>query len=330
MNILEKVMINESEQWLLVRGKDSNDPLILQVQAGPGFPMISEANQLQRLHYLEDDFLVAYWDQRGIGKSFHKNEDSKKINLDQLADDVISCTRHLMNKYQKDKVILVGYSLGATLSLFASQKTPELFSMIFAVGVDIDLPTANNSAMDFVIDKVTKQNKNKSLRQANQLKGIEINNAKLFQKRAKLLSNTGGVIVNKNYNAIFFSTIRNMLLTKEYTLSDIVKTSRGIKFCQNAFLPEMNTINLFETIKNIDVPVHFFQGVKDAIAPYEIAIKYFDFVNCRSKSFTEFQYSAHMPHLEEPVKFAETVRAKINDRQIAGVGISNRRLSMAS
>jgi pimeloyl-ACP methyl ester carboxylesterase len=104
--------------------------------------------------------------------------------------------------------------------------------------------------------------------QATQLKGIEINNAKLFQKRAKLLSNTGGIISSKNYNAIFFTTIRNMLFAREYTFADILKTGKGIEFCQNAFLPEMNTLNLFERIKNIEVPVHFFQGVKDAVAPY--------------------------------------------------------------
>jgi len=54
------------------------------------------------------------------------------------------------------------------------------------------------------------------------------------------------------------------------------------------------------------------QGIKDAVTPHEIAVRYFKYLKCSSKSFTEFEHSAHMPHLEEPDKFAEVVRAKIN------------------
>src|SRR5262245_39321175 len=93
---LQKISINNSEQWVLVRGKNSNAPLIIHVQAGPGLPMIPEANALEKLLHLEDDYLVAYWDQRGCGKSFTKNLDPSTINFAQLTEDVIACTRYLL------------------------------------------------------------------------------------------------------------------------------------------------------------------------------------------------------------------------------------------
>src|SRR5262249_23521225 len=143
INNLEKVSINQSNQWLLVRG-NSNAPLIIQVQAGPGLPMICEANSMKKAHRLEDDFLVAYWDQRGCGKSFNKNEDPANVNFNQLADDVIACAQYLLNKYQKEKANVIGYSIGAAASLFAAQKASALFDNIFVVGMDIDVQTANN------------------------------------------------------------------------------------------------------------------------------------------------------------------------------------------
>ena len=59
INYLEKVMINDSEQWILVRGKSSEVPLIIHVQAGPGFPMIPEAHTMDKNLHLENDYLVA-------------------------------------------------------------------------------------------------------------------------------------------------------------------------------------------------------------------------------------------------------------------------------
>lgn len=311
ISILEKVSINDSNQWLLTRG-NADKPLILQIQAGPGLPMISEADTLQKLLHLEDDFLVAYWDQRGCGKSFDKKENSAHINLEQLTDDVISCARYLLKRYGKQKLHLVGYSMGATISLLATQKAPGLFSNIFSVGPDINVPAANNFAIEFLVGKAEKQTTKKWLKQINQLRGVEIDSAKLFKKRAKLVSDAGGIISHMNYNDIFFATLKNMLFSKDYTMSDIIRTVRGIEFCQNALLPEFNRLNIFQKINTVRLPVHFVQGVKDAVAPLHIAREYFQFLNCTSKTFTEFNQSAHMPHLEEPTKFAELIRAKVN------------------
>ena len=310
INNLERVSINHSDQWLLVRGK-SNAPLILQIQAGPGLPMISEANSLRKMHHLESDFLVAYWDQRGCGKSFNKNENAASMNLNQLANDVVTCTEYLLEKYKKEKANVIGYSIGATISLFAAQKAPTLFDNIFVVGLDIDVPTANNFMIQFLWDEAKKKENGKLLKQISLLKGVEINDANLFQKRAKLLSNAGGIISNKKYRDIFLSTIKNMLFTKEYKFADIIKTIRGMEFCQNVLLPEFNSVNLFERIERIHTAVHFMQGMKDAVAPNDIAVRYFEYLKCNTKTFTEFKESAHMPHLEEPGKFADVAREKI-------------------
>ena len=61
---LENVTINDSKQWILVRGRSIDASLIIHVQAGPGFAMIPEARAMEKNLHLEDDYLVAYWDQR--------------------------------------------------------------------------------------------------------------------------------------------------------------------------------------------------------------------------------------------------------------------------
>ena len=174
VNFLEKININNSNQWVLIRGKNIDAPLLIHVQAGPGLPMISEANEMEKHLHLEDKFLVAYWDQRGCGRSFSKNIPAVNINLAQMADDILACTKYLLKKYNKSKAVIVGYSIGATTSLMAAAKESNIFSIIFAAGIDLDIPYANRYALDFAMNKAAVGNNKKLIQKINELKSQPI------------------------------------------------------------------------------------------------------------------------------------------------------------
>ena len=310
INNLEKINVNNSEQWILVRGK-TDAPLILHVQAGPGLPMIPEANTMEKLLHLENNYLVAYWDRRGCGKSFNKNTDPKTINFSQLADDIIECSKYLLKKYNKENLILMGYSIGATISLVAATRNSNIFSQLFLTGIDIDIPTANKYALEFAASKAHEKNKPKLLKQVMKLKDKTFIEAKTFQERAKVLSDLGGIKTGSSYNQLLISAIKNMLFSKAYKLGDVLKTIKGMEFCQNALLPEMDTLNLFDKINAVKIPVHFIQGKLDGIAPYQTAVKFYEYLQADTKSFTTFEHSAHTPQYEEPEKFARLLSEKI-------------------
>lgn len=307
VNHLEKLSIKGSEQWVLVRGYSQNTPLLIHAQAGPGLPIIPEARVLGRMLKLEQHFLVAYWDQRGCGKSYSKKTDPETISLEQLSEDLIALTKQLLSKYQKGKAVVVGYSVGATLGLIAATKAPEIFDRLFLAGMDIDISTANRYAFEFVKSKAKQLNKNKLYKEAVVLSKTPVTNAQSFQKRARLLTDLGGIRRNTSYNKLLVSSILNMISCKEYSLSDIPKTIKGMEFCQNALLEEMDTLNLFEKVEGVGIPVCFIQGTFDGIAPYQTAQKYFEFLDAKEKTFIEFDSSAHMPHYDEPEKFTRII-----------------------
>jgi len=308
---LHRADINYSQQWILVKGERVADPLIIHVQQGPGLPMISEANTMRKLLSLEDQYLIAYWDQRACGKSFDKNTDPKTINIYQMADDVIASTKYLLQQYKKEKAIIVGYSFGATASLAAAVKESRIFKQLFLVGTDIDVPAANRYAIQFALNKAQSMNNKKLVRQITDLSGTPITNAKMFHRRAKILTNMGGIKTGSNYNQLLISTIKNMLFTKSYRLKDISKSIKGIDFCQDAALPGLDTLDLFKRIKRVDTPIHFIHGKLDSVTPYEIATRYYEYIRADNKKFTAFEKSAHMPQYEEPDKFQKTLREAI-------------------
>ncbi len=310
---LEEININESAQWVLVRGKNTAAPLLIHVQQGPGLPMISEANEMEKLLHLEQHFLVAYWDQRGCGKSFSKSITPETVNLNQMADDIITCTKWLLKKYNKDKAVIAGYSIGATTTLMAAAKDRSLFGALFLTGTDTDIPFANQYALDFAMDKAVMGNDKKLIQKINELKSEPIVETKRFQQRAEILTNLGGIKAGSSFNKLILKSVKNMLFSKYYGLGGLLKTFHGMAFCQNAMMPQLNNFNLFQKVTKIDVPVHFIQGQLDVVSPPVRGRAYYEFLQARKKTFTLFEKSAHMPQYEEPEKFSNLIQSFLNN-----------------
>jgi proline iminopeptidase len=313
VNRLEKLNINNSDQWVLIRGKNIDARLLIHVQAGPGLPMISEATAMEKNLHLESKFLVVYWDQRGCGRSFNKNIPAETINLTQMADDLITCTKCLLKKYNKNNAVIVGYSIGATISLMAAAKETNIFSAIFAAGIDLDIPYANEYALEFAMNKADAANNKKLVQKINELKRQPIVETKRFQRRAEILTNLGGIKNGSDYNRLLLSTVKNILFSRYYGIGGLIKTMKGIAFCQNALIPELNDFNLFKIVTKVSVPVHFIQGALDGIAPPVKGREYYEQLQAVNKSFTVFEKSAHMPQYEESEKFSKLILSYSNN-----------------
>ena len=60
---LEKVILGGARQWILIRGEDASNPVLLFLHGGPGTPIMPVAHHFG--HRLEQRFVVVHWDQRG-------------------------------------------------------------------------------------------------------------------------------------------------------------------------------------------------------------------------------------------------------------------------
>lgn len=73
-SISEKVWvkINGLKHGMIIKGKNKNNPVILFLHGGPGMPEYFLAEKY--MTGLEDHFVVCYWEQRGSGLSYNKNQ----------------------------------------------------------------------------------------------------------------------------------------------------------------------------------------------------------------------------------------------------------------
>jgi pimeloyl-ACP methyl ester carboxylesterase len=308
VNHIQHLDVNGSRQWTLLRGKSSGSQLLLHVQAGPGFPMIPEAEWMWRTLKLEEEFLVAYWDQRGCGKSFDPGADPDLLSLDQSTSDIITVSELLMRQFAKRNVLLVGYSIGASCALMAAHRRPDLFSSVVLAGTDIDIPAANASALDFMHDAALASGDKNRLRQIDLLRSREVTNSTVFQQRARLLTDLGGMSVGRTYSNLSMTTMKNLLLCPSYSIMDKYRTVKGMESTQNAMLPELNTFSLPANVTAVDIPVHFVHGTHDGISPFDLAIDFSKQLKTPSTVFHRFEHSAHMPHYDEPDAFSKIVK----------------------
>jgi pimeloyl-ACP methyl ester carboxylesterase len=88
---LESVTLGGMQQWILIRGNDISNPLLLWVHGGPGAAQMPIARHFNG--ELERDFVVVHWDQRGAGKSNPRHFDEQTMTFDRFLDDAHELTQ---------------------------------------------------------------------------------------------------------------------------------------------------------------------------------------------------------------------------------------------
>ena len=130
-----KTEIGGIDQWINVRGQDKSNPIILFVHGGPASPLMPTIWQFQRP--IEEYFTVVTWDQRGAGKTYvedHSEALGKTLHIPRYVNDAIEIAEHVIKRYGKSKLILMGHSWGTIVGMNAALKRPDLFHAYVGIG----------------------------------------------------------------------------------------------------------------------------------------------------------------------------------------------------
>ncbi len=143
---LRPLMVNGDEQFLLIRGIDTNSPVLLFLHGGPGMPAMYLAHDFQR--ELEKHFVVVHWDQRASGKSFKVNTDPGKLSTSALLSDTDVVVDFLRDQFETDRLWLVGHSHGAYLGVLYARRYDEKVCAFVGIGqVTNDAPSGPAAAL---------------------------------------------------------------------------------------------------------------------------------------------------------------------------------------
>ncbi len=145
---LETVTLGGWDQSILVRGRDREAPVLLFLHGGPGMPAMYLHHRFGR--YVEDDFAVVHWDQRGAGKSYAEDLPRDTLRVSRMLADAEELIGHLRERFGREKVFLVGHSWGSYLGALLAERHPDWFHAYVGVGQVTD-PEAERRVADAFI-----------------------------------------------------------------------------------------------------------------------------------------------------------------------------------
>lgn len=309
---IQKVEIGGIEQYIMIRGRDIDNPILLFLHGGPGYAQISYARKYQK--ELEDSFIVVNWDQRGAGKSFSFNIPKDSMNKEQFIEDGKELIDYLCKKYNKEKIYLVGHSWGSELGLYIVERYPEKISAFISIGQVVNGIDNEVVSYDYVVEMAQKDNNKKALKDLEKIgrppyKNIVSDTA----TQRKWLEKYGGVERKVNTRK---DIILSCLFSPEYTGIDGIKYALGNKFTADAMWGQNNDLDFIRDLPEVNVPVYFCVGRYDYNTPSILVENYYNHLIAPKKEIIWFEESAHFPHFEEPEKFAQLAkRIKENNEQ---------------
>ena len=320
---LEPVRIGGSEQWILERSEDVENPIVLYLHGGPGTSQLTLNRRNTR--QLERYFNVVNWDQRGAGKSHGAIRDVEKMNIAQFVEDTRELSLYLLEKFDKRRLVLVGHSWGSVIGALTASKYPELFHCYVGIGQVANMDVAEAVSYRWTLEQARQHEDQRAIAALMRIGPPPYagNWQKAFLTQRRLLGRYGGEI-HGSRNGAFGLVFRNLLFSREYTLTDRINFFRGIFGSLQLLGPQLLEVDLFQSVREIAVPVFLIEGRHDHEAPSEIAERYFDSLKAPSKQLIWFERSAHMPNSEERDLFNRFMLEKVlpiaaGDQMDAGV-----------
>lgn len=292
-NGTQYIEVNGSQQAVMASGSDIENPLLLFLHGGPGFSQIPFAPKYQKR--LQAEFTVINWDQRGAGLSYDKKTSPETMCFDQFLDDAVQVVKWALQKYNKDKIYVVGHSWGTYLGIRLAQTIPEKIHAYVGVSQVVDVYRASVYEYDKIKKLACDKNINKAM---NDLEGIVMPyylEDKSFFKVRKWSQ--------------FFNPVKEIDMVKlvlgaclkdhTYKLRHVPKYFKGLNFSQK-YIREDVYENLNESSLDYEVPVYFLTGEYDWTTPTEIVSEYYESLRAPDKDIFIIKDAGHSPHLENP------------------------------
>ena len=284
---LTSIDVNEDRQFLLIRGRDRGNPLLLFLHGGPGMPAMYLAHAFQR--EWEDHFVVVHWDQRASGKSYQKESDPDRIRTSQLIADAEAVVEYLRGRFPEQPIYLLGHSHGSYLGALLASRHPDWFAAYVGVGQVAD-------------EARTRDLQDAYLRPLLPDYGHAPDAELTEGLREELLFRTGSELHGETSFAPLLIT---GLLAPEYSFFDAMKVAQGSSFSSTHMKRDLIDGPLMSSARTFELPVYFIMGARDMVTPVALARQYFDSIEAPGKAFYLIEQAAHFPFFEQPGRVLE-------------------------
>ncbi|MBR3143218.1 MAG: alpha/beta hydrolase, partial [Clostridiales bacterium] len=222
--------VNGAPNGFFINSKDLDNQVLLFVSSGPGTDDYVFTDKYKDMH-LEDEFTVVYWDYRYMGIAYTDDIDIDSVNINNLLDDTYSVTEYLKERFNKDKIFIMGFSGGTKIALMEVQRHPENYHAYIGMAQCVTDSDENDTIMYSFMKNVfeergDKRNLKKLEDSVMHLDSGNIQCKDWYEYVYLLHDSGGGTIYNRSE---FEGVVWPILTCKCYTPSEKINYVTGMK-----------------------------------------------------------------------------------------------------
>jgi pimeloyl-ACP methyl ester carboxylesterase len=315
------VSLGGLEQFVRIRGRDLNNPVLLYLHGGPGFAMTNFTHRLFRPQ--TEYFTLVEWDQRGAGKSSGDESINATMSYEQMVDDTIELIEYLQTRLKVEKVIVVGSSWGTMLGLGVIRKRPDLVHAYVGSGQGLAWRATLDESQRLMIEAAGKLGDKETLATLKAIPEEWPPEEDWRAYRSRVLA------VQKHlptFRASYYPFkdpfkpqglfVIDTLFSPDSPLSSFLNIFRsgeeryGAVQALRQSLWDFNLLDKPEYYE-FEVPIIIFQGEHDWQTPNTLVKEWFSKVKAPHKEYIAFEHSAHYVITEEPAKYIHSLISRV-------------------
>jgi pimeloyl-ACP methyl ester carboxylesterase len=267
---LEKVNLNGTGQWITIRGRDTRNPVLLNLgMGGPGGGGFATRSQFEPL---EQHFTVVSWDEPGTGKSIGA------VPLDQLTkerfvEDGRALTELLRQRFGQQRIYLYGVSWSSIVGIWLIQQYPQLYYAFVSSGQMVNTTENDQLGYRLALDYSRQRGDQRTVAK------LQANGPPPYQGPNPVFRYLDYLDVLNDY----MGSPRYALLVPlipffapEYGLVDKVNHTRGLIDSFNVVYPQLADLDFAEQATKLQVPVYLFVGRNDVNAMASLVEDYYN------------------------------------------------------
>lgn len=307
------VPLGGQDQYLLIRGENTENPVVIWLHGGPASPE-GFANYAFQKH-LVDDYTIINWDQRGCGRTYFRNAASDpnnaSVTFSQLQTDLDALVDYACDRFGKKNVILVAHSCGTMIGSQYALAHPEKVAAYIGVGQFVTMESDLYSYADALQIAQAKGDDTGKMTAAYETFLSDRTLPNMLELRKQVFPYHKA---EKQANTIWLGVASPYMGLGD--LRWFLKQMGGL----DQFL-DLNR-QLFDEIMITDVrdygleyqiPVGFVSGSCDWTTPVKYAQEYCDSIQAPQKQFHRLDGCGHAPQYDAPEEFAGILKAMLKD-----------------
>jgi len=310
---LLEIPVGGTKQWISVRGRNRDNPILLVIHGGPASPEMPASWWFQG--GWEDYFTVVEWDQRGSGKTYNANDPKlirPTLSLGRFVADAVDVVQYLRARYGKKKVFVLGHSWGSIVGLQLAHEHPEWLYAYIGMGQVISGKVGEHVGYETTLRIAEATGNAKAMAELKSIAPYPNADGSLpwekINKERNWAVAFGGLTWGRP-DLNYYSAVEQF--APEYTEADVAAINEGSRLSLGPLLPYLLNFD-YSNVLEWRCPIVMFAGRHDFTTPSTVVAAWFARIRAPAKKFIWFENSAHMIMFEEPgrvlVHLVEDVR----------------------